>query len=45
MNEAFLQGYKVACNFTRTKTSFGEKGDEPRTDKGRRSNGCFNTEK
>ena len=31
--------------FTRTKTSFGEKGDEPQTDEGRGRNGCFNTER
>ena len=29
--------------FTQTKTSFGKKGDQPRTDEGRGSNGCFNT--
>ena len=34
---------KLRDIFTRTKTSFGEKGDEPRTDEGRRKNGCFNT--
>ena len=31
--------------FTWTKTSFGEKGDKPQTDKGWWSNGCFNTER
>ena len=36
---------KFGDNFTRTKTSFGEKGDKPRTDEGRRRNGCFNTER
>ena len=31
--------------FTRTKTRFGEKRDEPQIDEGRRRNGCFNTER
>ena len=29
--------------FTRTKTSFGEKGDEPWTGEGQQRNSCFNT--